>query len=251
MPRFGNGVKIEYDINFSINEYVVKGYKFTDFMTRCVMISAQHHDISRKNITEVASWGPTDCGRSVIDNLRQQITDKYIVSNSVDLRKHFCEELIVLPGTNVLAKESMVDFAKIDELVRNGAKVKIHPVTSKVWKTMLGRRWGASVIPPEAPLYDIMREADKVYFTMTSETGIAATILGKKVGLVSGTKTWSNFEHVYRGLDGCKSKMKLIDKLTALFSHPESGLITTFSSDPEADIARYFDHMKKYPHGKD
>jgi hypothetical protein len=149
----------------------------------------------------------------------------------------------------VLAKEEMVDFLKIDDLVAKGAKVKLHPITSKVWRTMLSRRWKGSVIPADAPLYDIMRYSDKVWFTMTSETGIAATLLGKKVGLVSGKKTWSNFEHVYRGLDNCKAKMKLIDKLTSLFSHPESGIITTFSKDPEADVARYFEHMKKYPHG--
>lgn len=249
IPRFGNGVKVEYDINFTVPDHIIKGYRFTDFMTKCVMIVAQQEFIARTNITEVAGWGPTDYGKQVVETLKRQITDKYTVSEFEDFSKHYCTDLIVLPGTNVLVKEGMVDFVKIDDLVASGAKVKIHPVTSKIWRTMLNRRWKGSVIPAEAPLYDVMRHADKVYFTMTSETGIAATILGKKVGLVSGKKTWSNFEHVYRGLDGCKSNMRLIDKLTSLFSHAESGIITTLSPTPQNDVERYFEHMKNYTHG--
>lgn len=250
IPRSGNGVKVEYDISFSIGEYKVKGYKFTDFLSKCVMLTAQHDVICRKNIVEVAAWGPTEKGRLIVDELRKSITDKYVVDEFNEWKKYQCSDLIVLPGTNVLAKEDMVDFLKIDELVQNGARVKLHPVTSKVWRTMLTKRWKDKIIPATAPLYDLMRESEKVYFTMTSETGIAATLLGKKVGLVSGKKTWSNFEHVYKGLDQCKANLKLIDKMTSLFSHPESGFITTLSDDPEGDVQRYFDHMKKYPHGE-
>jgi hypothetical protein len=250
IPHFGNGVKVEYDIAFSIGEYKIKGYKFTDFLSKCVMLTAQHDVIARKNITEVAAWGPTEKGLIIVDDLRKSINDKYIADEFNEWRRYKTKELIVLPGTNVLAKEEMVDFLKIDQLVSEGAMVKMHPVTSKVWKTLIKRRWKDKVIPAEAPLYNIMRDCDKVYFTMTSETGIAATLLGKKVGLISGKRTWSNFEHVYRGLDQCKAKIKLIDKMTALFSHPESGIITTLSDDPEGDVVRYFEHMKKYPHGE-
>jgi hypothetical protein len=251
IPRFGNGIKVEYDISFSIGEYKIKGYKFTDFMSKCVMLMPQHDVISRQIISEVAGWGPTDEGRRIVDELRKSITDKYITSGDEDLRKYYCKELIAMPGTNVLMKDDMVDWLKIDDLVANGAKVKLHPVTSKVWRTMMGRRWKDAVIPGDAPLYDIMRKADKVYFTMASETGIAATLLGKQVGLVSGKKTWSNFEHIYRGIDQCKEKMKLIDKMTALFSHPESGIITTLSKDINGDIAKYFEYTKKFPHERD
>jgi hypothetical protein len=249
VPRKANGVKVEYDISFSIGDYAIKGYKFTDFMTKCVMLTAQHDVISRKNISEVASWGPNDYGHAVVANLRKQITDKYTINKLDDFSKYYCTDLVVLPGTNVLVKEDMVDFLKIDKLVSEGAKVKLHPVTSKVWRTILTRRWKEAIIPAEAPLYDIMHHAKKVYFTMTSESGIAATLLGKDVGIVSGKRTWSNFEHVYKGLDACPKKMKLIDRMTALFSHPESGIITTYSDDLDRDIAKYFEHMRKYPHG--
>jgi hypothetical protein len=249
VPRRANGVKIEYDISFSVGVNQIKGYKFTDFLSHCIMLSPQHDKISKQIITEVAGWGPTDYGHSIVKTLRRNITDKYISGDDRDIRQFYCKELIALPGTNVLQKEDMVDWIKIDELVKKGAKVKLHPITSKVWRTMMDRRWKGAVIPGDMPLYDIMRHAEKVYFTMTSETGIAATLLGKQVGIVSGKKTWSNFEHIYRGLDNCRVKMKLIDKLISLFSHPESGIITSFSLDPAADVRQYFEYTKKFPHG--
>jgi hypothetical protein len=251
MPRRANGVKVEYDISFSIGEYMIKGYKFTDFLSKCVGIAPQHDMIARKIIMEVAGWGPTDYGHSIVKSLTRNITDKYITGSDSDIQQYYCKDLIVMPGTNVLQKEDMVDWIKIDELVKEGAKVKLHPVTSKVWRSMMNRRWGKSVIPGEAPLYDIMRAADRVHFTMASETGIAATLLGKKVGLVSGKRTWSNFEHIYRGIDQCKSNMKMRDKMISLFSHPESGIITTHSLDPADDIREYFEFTKKFPHGID
>jgi hypothetical protein len=181
----------------------------------------------------------------VFHKLRETITDKYLLMND-DEDYDDVDELVILPGTNLLLKD-VVDLDKVDALVKNGAYVKLHPITSEVWRTMLRQRWGEKCIPADAPLYPILRACNKVYFTLSSETGMAATLLGKKLGNINSDKpSRTNFEFIYRGLD--KAQGKLIDKFTSLLSHPESGIITVYHRDPEARIATFFESMKRHPH---
>jgi len=246
IPKMANGVKVEYDIGYDIPGKI-HGYKFTDFLTKCIYIAPCSHAIAKQNITDVAGLGPTDEGREVVEKLRKTLTDKYLLDNDEFQRP--VKDLIVLPGTNLLVKD-VVDMEKVDRLVSEGAYVKLHPITSEVWRTMLKNRWKDKCIPADAPLYPILKNAERVHFTMSSETGIASTLLGKKLGLINSDKpSKTNFEFIYRGLDAQKNGGKLIDKLTALFSHPESGIITVYHKHPEERIDRFFSHMRKrYPH---
>lgn len=245
IPRQANGVKVEYDISYNIpNE--IHGYKYTDFLTKCIYISPCNNKFALHNIVQVASKTPTEEGREIMAQLRESITDKYILDND-DEDFDNLDDLIILPGTNLLVKE-LVDLEKIDGLVRDGAYVKLHPITSEVWQSMLKKRWGRQVIPADAPLYPIIRSAKKVWFTMSSETGLASTILGKKMGTINSTKpSTANFEFIYRGLDTVKGPL-LVDKLAALFSHPESGIITVYHKNPQEALNRFFENMKKYKH---
>ena len=244
LPREANGVKVEYDIGYDIPDKI-HGYKYTDFLTKAIYVAPCQHAVALDNIREIAERPPTDEGRRIFKALQESITDKYILMNDDDDYEDV-KDLIVLPGTNLLVKE-VVDFPKIDELVRAGAYVKLHPITSEVWRTMLSNRWGERCIPADAPLYPILRNCEKVYFTLSSETGMAATLLGKKLGNINNDKpSRTNFEFIYRGLD--KAQGKLVDKFTSLLSYPESGIITVYHKDPEACIRRFFDAMKRFPH---
>lgn len=246
IPKKANGVKVEYDIGYDIPDKI-HGYKYTDFLTKCIYISPCSHAIAKKNITEVAGLGPTEEGRYVVEQLRKNLTDKYLLDNDDTTYKP--KQLIVLPGTNLLVKD-VVDMEKVDKLVSEGAYVKLHPITAEVWRTMLKNRWKDKCIPADAPLYPILKSAEKVFFTMSSETGIASTLLGKQLGLINSDKpSKTNFEFIYRGLDAQRNGGKLIDKLTSLFSHPESGFITVYHENPEQRIKQFFEHTKKrFPH---
>lgn len=246
IPKIANGVKVEYDIGYDIPDKI-HGYKFTDFMTKCIYISPCNSKFATQNITEVAGWGPTDEGRAIVEKLRQSLTDKYLLDDDFDVS--VINELVVLPGTNLLTKE-FVDLEKVDQLVANGAYVKLHPITAEVWRTMLKNRWKDKCIPAEAPLYPYLKRAKKVYFTLSSETGMASSILGKGLGNINLPKApRANFDFIYRGLDAQKNGGKLIDKITSLFSHPESGIITVYHNEPKLCIDKFFDHMKKrFPH---
>lgn len=245
IPRTANGVKVEYDISYDIPNKIA-GYKFTDFLTKALYIAPQSFILARRTITEACNMLPTQDGQRVVEQLRSSITDKYILHNT---DKFTCDDLIVLPGTNLLVKEDVLDMEKIDRLVEAGAYVKLHPITERTWVNFLKQRWGAKVIPADVPLYPIIRNAKKVWFTFSSESGVAATLLGKKIGIVNlpDKKTSSNFEHIYRGIDA-SSQGTVLQKMTALFSHPESGVLTTYHENPEERIRVYFDHMAQYPH---
>lgn len=245
VPREANGVKVEYDITFEIPG-AIHGYKFSDFLTKALYIAPQNTRFATDQICQAASLGATDEGKRIFALLHDSIEDKYILDDDDDFE---CDEIVVLPGTNLLSKENIVDFDKIDRLVAAGAHVKVHPITEKTWVQYLKNRWGRKLIPADAPLYPIMRNASKVYFTMSSETGIAATIMGKKLGIVDHPQksASSTFQHIYKGLDQCKVG-SLKDKMIALLSHPESGVLTTYHVDHAERVGRYFDHMAQFKH---
>lgn len=251
IPRIANGVKVEYDISFDIPNKIV-GYKYTDFLTKAIYIAPNNFRWARESIRDAVLRGPNDDGMRVVNQLVSSITDKYILDN-LDA-EYVVDELIILPGTNLLIKD-VVDMPKVDALVAAGAYVKLHPITSKVWQTMLTNRWKNKVIPADVPLYPILRAAKKIYFTMSSETGMAATMLGKQIGTINnpGKESYTNFEFIYRGMDlaAKDTKTTMMNRLIALFSHPESGVLTVFHDNPKERIDAYFDYMmKKYPHGK-
>jgi len=245
IPRTANGVKVEYDIAYEIPEKI-HGYKFSDFLTKAIYLSPQCYRFAQQNITEAANRPPTAEGMRVIEALRAGIEDKYILHGQDTF---VAKDLIVLPGTNLLTREDVIDFEKVDRLVAEGAYVKLHPITERTWINYLKNRWGAKVIPADVPLYPILKNSDKVWFPLSSETGISATLFGKKIGLINSTqkKASSNFEHIYRGLDQSRNGT-LINKLCAVFSHGESGIITTYHDDPAERINAFFNNMAKYPH---
>lgn len=248
IPKVANGVRVEYDIAFDCPKEVA-GYKFSDLLTKAIYIAPQSNFISTGVIEQVANRVPTQEGIEIMNKLMQEMDDKYILDEDFDTE---VDTIVVLPGTNLLARENVVDMEKVDRLVAEGAFVKIHPITERTWVAALKKRWGKKVIDADVPLYPIMRNANKVYFTMSSETGIAATILGKKIGTIDHPekKTFSTFQHIYKGIDRARGNGSLWNRMAALLSYPESGILTTYHKDPEGRVRAYFEFMSQYPHKK-
>jgi hypothetical protein len=249
IPKTANGVKVEYDISYESPKDKIHGYKYTDLLTKVVMISPCNSQISVSNLVDTIRKGATDEGHAVLAKIKANLTDKYLLDEESDID---VKDLIILPGTNLLTKEGgWCDMDKIDELVKQGAYVKLHPITAKVWQTMLMKRWGDKCISNDVALYPILKNCEKAYFCTSSETGLSATILGKKLGLIDlkDRKGRGTFEHVYNALDRCGVKDTLYNKLAALFSHPESGFICVYHDNYQERADRYFEHMKeKYKH---
>ena len=243
IPKIANGVKVEYDISYESPRDRIHGYKFTDLMTKVVMITPCNYDIAVDNLRKCIRKGVTQEGLDILNKIRDNLNDKYILEDvEVPAR-----EVVIMPGTNLITKEGgWVDLEKVDELVKNGAYVKLHPVTAKVWQTIFKNRWGDHCLGKDVALYPLVRRAEKTYFCMNSETGLSSAILGKKLGVVDkkDRKGKGTFEHVYRAIDTCGVKDTMYNRIAALFSHPESGFITVYHDNYEEKVNTYFEHMK-------
>lgn len=249
IPKNPNGSKIEYDINYGSPPNTIAGYKFTDLLTQILYLAPCNTRIATQNMIECIQRGATPEGHRIVEALRANLTDKYLLDEDLDLEYGDVNELVLLPGTNLITKDA-VDFKKVDELYNNGAWVKLHPITAKVWQTMLEKRFQRRVVKSDASMYPILKRSKKVYFTLSSETGCAAVILGKGIGLIDNKdgKVGKTFEAVYTSLDRSGVKDKLVNKFAALMSYPESGLISVHHQNKEECVERFFQNMKKYKH---
>lgn len=249
IPKSPNGSKIEYDINYGSPKGTIAGYKYTDLLTQMLYLAPCNTQIATQNMVEQIRKGATPEGHRIVEALIQGLTDKYLLDEDLDLEYGDVNELVLLPGTNLIVKDS-VDFQKVDELFKNGAWVKLHPITAKVWQTMLEQKYKGRVVKNDASMYPILKRAKKVYFTLSSETGCSAVLLGKAIGLIDNkeAKVGKTFEAIYTSLDRCGVKDKLINKFAALMSHPESGLITVHHQNKQECVERFFQNMSKYRH---
>ena len=251
IPKNPNGSKIEYDINYGSPKGTIAGYKFTDLLTQILYLAPCNTQIATQNMIECIKKGATPEGHRIVEALIAGLTDKYLLDEDLDLEYSSVNELVLLPGTNLITKDA-VDFKKVDELYNSGAWIKLHPITAKVWQTMLESKYKGRVVKSTASMYPIMKKSKKVYFTLSSETGCAAVLLGKSIGLIDNKegKVGKTFDAVYPSLDRCGVKDKLINKFAALMSHPESGLITVHHENKEEAVNRFFENMKQYRHVK-
>lgn len=251
IPRSPNGSKIEYDINYGSPKGTIAGYKYTDLLTQMLYIAPCNTQIATQNMIDYIRKGATKEGYRIVEALIANLTDKYILDDDLYGDYDNVNELVLLPGTNLLVKNA-VDFEKVQELYDNGAWVKMHPITAKVWVTSLQMRFKGRIVNNDLSMYPILKRAKKVYFTMSSETGCAAVLLGKGIGLIDNRKenVGKTFEAIYASLDKCGVKDKLINKFAALMSYPETGLITVHHQNKEECIQRFFDNMKKHKHIK-
>ncbi|MDC3266312.1 hypothetical protein OAU13_00135 [bacterium] len=249
IPKNPNGSKIEYDINYGSPRGTIAGYKYTDLLTQMIYMAPCNTQIATQNMIEQIRKGATPEGHRIVEALINGLTDKYLLDEDHDLQYGDVNELVLLPGTNLIIKDS-VDFEKVDQLFKDGAWVKLHPITAKVWQTMLEQKYKGRIVKNDASMYPILKRSKKVYFTLSSETGCAAVLLGKAIGLIDNkeAKVGKTFEAIYTSLDRCGVKDKLVNKFAALMSHPESGLITVHHQNKQECVQRFFNNMKKHRH---
>lgn len=249
IPRRPNGAKLEYDINYGSPTGTIAGYKYTDLLTQMIYLAPCNTVIATQNMIEHIRKGATPEGHRIVEQLIANLTDKYLLDEDLDMEYGNVDNLVLLPGTNLITKDA-VDLSKVDELYNNGAWVKLHPITAKIWQTMLEKRFKGRVVKSDASMYPILKRAKKVNFTLSSETGCAAVLLGKGIGLIDNkaAKVGKTFEAVYLSLDRCGIKDKLINKFAALMSYPETGLITIHHENKQECIDRFFNNMKKHKH---
>lgn len=249
IPQKPNGSKIEYDINYGSPAGTIAGYKFTDLLTQMIYLAPCNTRIATQNMIKYIDKGATPEGHRIVEALIANLTDKYLLDEDLEQQYDKVNELVLLPGTNLITKDA-VDFKKVDELYNNGAWVKMHPITARVWQTKIAKRYKDRIVKNDASMYPILKKSSKVYFTLSSETGCAAILLGKGIGLIDykEAKVGKTFEAIYVSLDRCNIKDRLINKFAALMSYPETGLITVHHQNIPECIDRFFKNMQQFKH---
>jgi len=95
------------------------------------------------------------------------------------------DAVVFLPGTNLL--DQSVDWNVVDQLVRDGAVVKPHPITSVPWRTRLEKKYGKAVIGRNISGYGVLKQSKNVITTVNSEMGLLAILMDKSVSMIDAS----------------------------------------------------------------
>lgn len=170
--------------------------------------------------------------------IRLLLTKKYDESNNIDYSTFLSENtydkylvhdydisdmrgLIILPGSNLLSRT--VDKRKLNAAVDLGAKIKPHPLTQEQDLTMLYSEYGYGIVLPSLYSgYKAMYHSNVIYSTGTSELGLYAMLLKKRV-IDIGTefKAGGYNDCFYRTVDATNQK----EALNQYLNNPGSGIV--------------------------
>jgi hypothetical protein len=250
MPRSHRGVPVEYDINYETGGNVIRGYKMTDLMTTCLWVAVCMEHQTVQSMISCIEKGPTDEGMEVLERTAAASTDKYLQRKLPNTL--LPEKLIVLPGSNLILQRAL-DLDRMKRLVGEGAYIKPHPITNPLDMFKLKKVYGADkVLQPNQALYPLIRGAEQIWVGQNSEAGIAAIMYGKQYSLI-GMKTPkvnSTYTAFYKAFDMAATKLTPKEKMAAIFSHPESGLVSIFHKNTRERLDAFFAQYDKFEHGR-
>tara|TARA_A200000159_G_C7322449_1_gene339407 strand:+ start:202 stop:1104 length:903 start_codon:yes stop_codon:yes gene_type:complete len=242
LPKSGmNGTKVEYDIWYDFpSDNRIHGYVYTDVLTEFLYLRVASSVWATKAMQKAAEVKISDEGERLFSILANNCGDKYRL-RSRSLNHEF---VVFLAGTNILNK--VTDWEKIDNAVRQGAKLKCHPLTSASAYQHLVHKYGDAVIDKKVSGHQLLDNAEIVGCCDNSEMGIAAMAKGKTVYRFGKEDQWCTYSAIYRALMH-KGHLNS-DRLKAILSCKVSGLIP--ASDPNANkrIDGFFAQYAKEDH---
>jgi hypothetical protein len=234
MPeKWINDTKIEYDVWYDFpNDKRIHGYVYTDVLTQFLYLRVASSmwaidAMKRAAVTEI-----TEEGERFFKEITNNSGDKYRLRRK-GLKHDF---VIFLPGTNILDK--VTDWGKVDSAVKQGAKLKCHPLTSAPAYEHLVHKYGDAVIDKKASGHELLDNASIVGCCDNSEMGIVALAKGKTVHRFGKQEQWCTYSAIYKALlhDGQLNA----DRLKAILSCKGSGLIPASIDYPQERINRFF-----------
>ena len=236
-----NGTKVEYDIWYDFpNDKRIHGYVYTDALTSFLYLRAASCVRALEAMEKAAKSEVTSEGSQLFAHMANNATDKYRLR-----KKGLAHDFVIfLPGTNILDK--VADWEKIDNAVRWGAKLKCHPLTAAPAYQHLLTKYGDAVIEKKASGHELLGNAYIVGCCDNSEMGIAALSKGKAVCRFGKEDQWCTYSAIYRALEH-KGRLSA-DRLKAILSCKESGLIPAVADDPQDLISRFFKQYEGVEH---
>lgn len=247
LPTKGNhGTNLEYDIWYDFkNEKKIRGYVYTDIMTKFVYIKPASSLYSLKLLRECVRGEITQEGEKIFDAIANKNADKYNLQTT-DIDYPY---VVFLAGTNIL--EEITDDVKLLKAIKEeGAKLKPHPLTSPFTMSFLKAKYGKdSLVNKNLSGHEILNRTKVVGCTTNSEMGLIALAQGKRVNLFDRPKiACKTYTHIYKVL--FEQGYPVINDFKRLLSATNSGLIYHASEQPKEKIKNFFHYFNKVEHVK-
>ena len=236
-----NDTKVEYDVWYDFpSDQRIHGYVYTDVLTQFLYIRVASCMWATDAMRQAAQTEITEEGEQLFAEIANNCGDKY------RLRKKGLayEYVIFLAGTNILDK--VTDWKKVDEAVKQGARLKCHPLTSAPAYEHLVHKYGDAVIEKKVSGHELLNNAQVVGCCENSEMGIAALAKGKTVRRFGRRDEWCTYSPIYRALE-VKGQLSP-DRLKSILSSPTSGLVPSNIDKPYDRIMRFFAEYKGIEH---
>jgi hypothetical protein len=247
LPTKGNHeTNLEYDIWYDFkNEKKIRGYVYTDIMTKFVYLKPASSLYSLKLLRECVRGEITQEGEKIFDAIANKNADKYNLQTT-DIDYPY---VVFLAGTNIL--EEITDDVKLLKAIKEeGAKLKPHPLTSPFTMSFLKAKYGKdSLVNKNLSGHEILNRAKVIGCTTNSEMGLIALAQGKRVNLFDRPKiACKTYTHIYKVL--FEQGYPVINDFKRLLSATNSGLIYHASEQSEEKIKNFFHYFNKVEHVK-
>jgi hypothetical protein len=245
LPKGGpQGTRLEYDVWYDPGDpNRVHGYVYTDIMTQFLYLRAAGVKWSHGIMRQAAEAPVTPRGEELLEKIAESGADKYLLRRT-PMQFPF---VVFLAGTNIINEAT--DFAKLENAVKQGAKLKCHPLTAPPLFASLKQRFGAeNVLDKKLSGHALLNSAAIVGCTDNSEMGIVALAKGKSVYRFGpDNKRQFTYSAIYNAIWGDESRPSKL-RLARILSAPFSGLIPVHGDDQQQRIDRFFGFYQKVPH---
>lgn len=247
LPKEGNyNTNFEYDIWYNVGgKDKIHGYTYTDVLNLFVYARPANAFWANRVLQSAVHEQITEQGEKLFEEIANA-GDKY------SLKKYRGEQhdfVVFLPGTNIYA--DVVNEGKLHNAVRQGAKIKMHPLTAKSLQTKLKLEFGEdNIIDNKVSGHQLAENAAIVGCCKNSEMGLAALAKGKSVYLFDKDNLDREFTYtsLYNNIwqDGVPS----VDRFKSILSAKYSGLIPNVVANVDERVEHFFTYFKGVAHVK-
>jgi hypothetical protein len=243
LPTIGpEHTRVEYDVWYDLGDKEkVHGYVYTDAMAKFIYLRVAGAYFSHKIMVEAAKEKITEEGERIFEDLGKNSVDKYRLRKA---RETF-PFVVFLPGTNII--NDAVNWDKLDNAVKQGAKLKCHPLSAAGLVANLKHKYGAdNILDKKLSGHQLLAGASIVGCCENSEMGIVALAQGKTTYLFGKGAKHLTYSAIYNTVWAGGKPNK--DMLKAILSSKYSGLVPVVSDTPADYINSFFNYYKDMPH---
>jgi len=185
------------------------------------------------------------------NNIENNTASKYVLKDNSEFeysKEEKIKALCILPGNNKFGHLCARKIKTIANHWKNNLTFKLHPVCDKEVLKKNGflhmvNKYGCNILDGNVDMYDLIKKANFVYSTHTSESALTSLILGKQIEPID------NYDkRTYHGFSGinhfCYNHKDAISKLDKIFASPKSGIIhPDIDIDWKGKIDKYLEYI--------